>query len=204
MPQKKQKRAAGRGRSKQPLSDIPPPPPASPERSPSRHSDDDHLSDKESNVSPEVSVIETADPGAQDSSSSLATDEKLKRARKTACCLTDEEENSMLEFLEEHPLLWDIKLTDYRRTDKKNKLWDEQAAKLGKTADYLKGWFKSLRDNYTRLDKKKSGDGAPELTEREQWVKSSFGFMKPATRHCPEPVNSVSTCIRIVFSQSNN
>lgn len=98
----------------------------------------------------------------------------------------------MLEFLQENPMLWDIKLTDFRRTDKKNKLWEDQAARLGKTSDYLKGWFKSIRDNYTRLDKKKSGDGAPDLTEREKWLKDSLGFLKAATRHRPEPVNSVS------------
>ena len=65
---------------------------------------------------------------------------------------------STLEFLQENPMLWDIKLTDFRRTDKKNKIWDEQSKRLDKTPEYLKGWFKSLRDIYTRLDKKKSGD----------------------------------------------
>lgn len=102
----------------------------------------------------------------------------------------------MLEFLQENPMLWDIKLTDFRRTVKKNKIWDEQRKRLDKTPEYLKGWFKSLRDIYTRLDKKKSGDGAPDLTEREQWIKDNFSFMKAATRHRPEPVNSVSIRIR--------
>ncbi|XP_078322978.1 uncharacterized protein LOC111137035 [Crassostrea virginica] len=102
---------------------------------------------------------------------------------------------SMLEFLQENSMLWDIKLTDFRRTDKKNKIWDEQSKRLGKTPEYLKGWFKSLRDIYTRLDKKKSGDGAPDLTEREQWIKDNFSFMKAATRHRPEPVNSVKAVI---------
>ena len=107
----------------------------------------------------------------------------------------------MLEFLQENPMLWDIKLTDFRRTDKKNKIWDEQSKRLDKTPEYLKGWFKSLRDIYTRLEKKKSRDGAPDLTEREQWIKDNFSFMKAATRHRPEPVNSVSIRTSIYYKR---
>ena len=76
----------------------------------------------------------------------------------------------MLEFLQENPIIWDTKKIDYRRTDKKMKLWADKAEELGKTVDHLQGWYRSLRDTHTRLDKTKSGDGAPDLTEREQWV----------------------------------
>ena len=41
---------------------------------------------------------------------------------------------------------------------------------MDKTSQFLSGWVKSLRDNHTRLDKKKSGDGGLELTEREEWI----------------------------------
>ena len=100
----------------------------------------------------------------------------------------------MCEFLRENAFLWDIKKTDYRRVDKKAKFWEDQATSkcMGKTAEHLQGWFKSLRDTHTRLDKKKSSDGAPELTEREQWVKTNFGFVKTVFRHNAEPVNSES------------
>ena len=63
---------------------------------------------------------------------------------------------------------------------------------MEKTADTLKGWFRSLRDTHTRLDKKKSGDGAPDLTERAEWIISKFVFLKTVTRHRPEPLQSVS------------
>lgn len=98
----------------------------------------------------------------------------------------------MCDFLRENAILWDIKRTDYRRVDKKAKLWEDQAKIIGKTVEHLQGWFKSLRDTHTRLHKKKSGDGAPELTEREQWVKANFSFLKSVVRHHAEPVNSVS------------
>ena len=48
-------------------------------------------------------------------------------------------------------LLLDIKKTDYRRVDKKAKLWEDQDKAMGKTVEHLQGWFKSLRDTHTRL-----------------------------------------------------
>ena len=58
-------------------------------------------------------------------------------------------------------------------------IWEDQAQRLDNTSELLRGWFKSLRDNHTRLDKKKkSGDGAPELTEREEWIMAKFEFLK--------------------------
>ena len=52
----------------------------------------------------------------------------------------------MLEFFQENPMRWGIKLIDCRRRDKKNKIWDEQSKRLDNTPEYLKGWFKSPRD----------------------------------------------------------
>ena len=67
-----------------------------------------------------------------------------------------------------NPMLWNVKMTDYRNKGKKNKVWDDKAELMGRTVENLKGWFGSLRDTHTRLDKKKGGDGAANLTEREQ------------------------------------
>ena len=72
-----------------------------------------------------------------------------------------EEEELMCEFLLENSMIWDIKKkNDYRRIDKKAKLWEDQAIAMARTVEHLQGWFKSLRDVHTRLHKKKSGDGA--------------------------------------------
>jgi hypothetical protein len=121
--------------------------------------------------------------------------EKKKRAKKTAYSLTVEEEKSMLEFLQENDILWDIKKTDYRNKVKKEKIWQDQAIQMGKTPEHLQGWFRSLRDTNTRLDKKKSGDGTPELTERDTWIIQNFKFLKQTVRHRPEPAKSVSVNI---------
>lgn len=179
MPKKTTKRAgkkslgSSRGRGRRVATPSPPPSPQPP-------SDIDDAASVASQASSVASV------------GSIASHGKKKRAKKTQFCLDVQEEQAMCDFLRENTILWDIKKTDYRRVDKKSKVWEDQAMAMGKTVEHLQGWFKSLRDTYTRLDKKKSGDGAPELTEREQWVKANFSFLKTVVRHHAEPVKSVS------------
>ena len=105
----------------------------------------------------------------------------------------------MLEFIIDNPVLWNVKMTDYRQKDKKDKIWEDQAQLMEKTSDTLKGWFRSLRDTHTRLDKKKSGDSSPNLTEREEWIMSKFVFLKTVTRHRSEPLQSVSIQLFYIF-----
>ena len=52
----------------------------------------------------------------------------------------------MCDFLHVNASLWDIKKTEYRRVDKKAKLWEDQGNAMGKSVQHLQGWFKSLRD----------------------------------------------------------
>lgn len=197
MPPKKSRRIAQRGIQKKTARTEPAPSPKRSSSSSDTNSEDESRfrTRDDSNDSPVESLAASATPVAE-SEESFSTQIQQKRTKKSQYCLQIEEEKSMLDFFSENPMLWDIKLTDFRRTDKKNKLWAEQAEIMGKTAEYLKGWYKSLRDIYTRLDKKKSGDGAPELTEREQWVKDNFRFIKAHTRHRPEPVKSVSVILQ--------
>ena len=61
---------------------------------------------------------------------------KKKSAKKTDCSLVVEQEQMMLEFLQKNPVLWNCKMTDYRRSDKKGKLLEDQAALMGKTCKY--------------------------------------------------------------------
>uniref|UniRef100_UPI00358EA23D uncharacterized protein n=1 Tax=Myxine glutinosa TaxID=7769 RepID=UPI00358EA23D len=161
-------------------------------RSPSPHSGDGSRASRASSVDSDAASVA--------STSSRQSDDKTKkkrRAKKTACSLSVQDEELMLEFLQDNPVLWNMNMTDYRRTKKKGKIWEDQAQRMGKTSELLRGWFKSLRDNHTRLDKKKSGDGAPELAEREEWIMAKFGFLKTVIRHCPEPCNSVKATIDV-------
>ena len=120
---------------------------------------------------------------------------KQKKSKTTQFWLRVEDEQVMCDFLHDNTMIWDIKTNDYRRVDKKAKLWEDQAQSMGQTVEHLQGWFKSMRDIHTRLLKKKSGDGAPELTEREHWLLRNFVFLKAVVRHRPQPVSSVRATI---------
>jgi len=50
----------------------------------------------------------------------------------------------------------------------------------------LSTWYKSTRSRYGRILKKKSGDGAAELTERDLWVNAKFKFLKVHLHDVPK------------------
>ena len=45
------------------------------------------------------------------------------------------------------------------------------------------------------MSKKRSGDGAPEFTQREAWILESFALLKKVVRHRSEPIDSVKKAI---------
>ena len=99
----------------------------------------------------------------------------------------------MVQFLVDKPMLWDKKLSDYKHTDVKNRVWKEQANLMGKTDSHLIGWFKGLHDGWVQIDKKQKSGAAPfDPTEREVWMRGNFSFLMKVVFHCPEPVSCVS------------
>ncbi|KAK6190706.1 hypothetical protein SNE40_002509 [Patella caerulea] len=92
--------------------------------------------------------------------------------------INTEEEESMVEWLKEHPLLYNKKLSSNKDKGKKDSLWSEQATLLGKDVSNIMVWYQSIRTRYGRLSKKKSGSGAGELTDRDNWILEKFDFLK--------------------------
>ncbi|XP_041354914.1 uncharacterized protein LOC121372581 [Gigantopelta aegis] len=135
-----------------------------------------------SHATSEAPVTETGRAEVQDSDdtdrSSVAS-QKTKKA-KVVTDLTTEEEESMVEWLEAYPILYNKKLQAYKDTAKKERLWMEKATEMGKSVLVLKTWYTSLRSRFGRL-KKKSGDEATEaeMTERDLWIVRRFEFLCP-------------------------
>ena len=103
----------------------------------------------------------------------------------------------MVDWLEDNPILWNTLMMDYKCPDKKKKLWEDQAAFMGKSYETIFTWYTSARDTHTKLLKTKSGSGAQHLTERESWLlefkfKFKFKFQKVVQRTKAAPVKSVS------------
>ncbi|KAJ3610043.1 hypothetical protein NHX12_022137 [Muraenolepis orangiensis] len=102
-------------------------------------------------------------------------------------------EDSLVEFFRENEMLWNSQ--KHRNKAKRQRILETKATELEIGVDHLWTWFKSLRDMFTRLDRKKSGEGQQQLTERETWIKAKFGFFHRAVNHRSKPVQSLKAII---------
>ena len=82
----------------------------------------------------------------------------------------------MVEWIQGHECLYNTKLNVYKDKQKKDKLWNDKAEQMGTTSQTLQVWYRSLRTRYGRLQK--SGQGATEMTKRDEWVLGQFSFLK--------------------------
>ena len=69
--------------------------------------------------------------------------------------LSPEEEQDMVEWFESNPILYNRKLSSWKETVKKEKLWSDKSVEMGKTVDVIKIWYASLRCRYGKLKKKR-------------------------------------------------
>ncbi|WAR21715.1 hypothetical protein MAR_015689 [Mya arenaria] len=124
-----------------------------------------------------------SDPKRGNAKSRIATKSdspccKTKRSRLVRSDLTPEEEEAMVDWLREHPLLFNKRLSLYKDKGKKDALWAEQARKLGKEVVLLTVWYRSIRTRYGKLARPKSGAGTGDRTERDIWIMGKFDFLK--------------------------
>ena len=104
-----------------------------------------------------------------------------KKKAKTHTHLTIDQEEDMVDWLKAHEVLYSKKLDGYNDTNKKAFLWQQQAEVMDVNVDELKIWYTSPRTRFTKLKKKKSGDSAPDHSERDQWVLDKFAFLATFT-----------------------
>ncbi|KAH3867713.1 hypothetical protein DPMN_030846 [Dreissena polymorpha] len=120
---------------------------------------------------------------------------KLKKNKLTTRSdLSSSEKEVMIEWLKEHPILYNKKLSSYKDKAKKDSLWNEQAVLLEKDVSILHVWYRSIRTRFGKLAKLKSGSGSGERTECDLWVLENFKFFKSHIHGVqPRTVVSVST-----------
>ncbi len=88
----------------------------------------------EPQVSQEGSIGDTSIPRTQ-------PDQMKKRIKRTSVILTDADEALVVEWLADHPLMYNKKIKEYEETDKKEKLWEELGEELGFTGRHKLNFY---------------------------------------------------------------
>ena len=104
-----------------------------------------------------------------------------KRARVCAT-FTYSQENAIVEFVKEHPELYDKEHGRFHDRQRKEALWTEISAELKLQPFDVRRWFESQRTRYGKLYKLQSGQAPREMTKRQSWVYQQMGFLKTHIR----------------------
>ena len=104
-----------------------------------------------------------------------------KRARVCAT-FTDSQETAIVEFVKEHPELYDKEHARFHDRQKKEALWAEISAELKLQPFDVRRWFESQQTRYGKLSKLQSDQAPREMTKRQSWVYQQMGFLKTHIR----------------------
>ena len=104
-----------------------------------------------------------------------------KRARVCAA-FTDSQEISIVEFVKQHPELYDKEHPRFHDRTRREALWAEISAALKLQPFDVRCWFESQRTRYGKLSKLQSGQASREMTKRQSWVYQQMGFLKTHIR----------------------
>ena len=104
-----------------------------------------------------------------------------KRARVCAT-FTDSQENAIVEFVKEHPELYDKEHGRFHDRQRKEALWAEISAELKLQLFDVRRWFESQITHYGKLSKLQSGQAPREMTKRQSWVYQQMCFLKTHIR----------------------
>ena len=123
------------------------------------HADTADTTDTVNEANPDQ--LETEEPGGEGP--------RKRVGPRTVTNFTEEEKDLIIDFLQQNPVLYSKRLTGYKDTAAKDRLWAEQASQMNRTASELKTWYESMRTKLGKLKKaaKKSGQAAGSFTATE-------------------------------------
>ena len=100
-----------------------------------------------------------------------------KRCR-LVTAFTDKEEDAIIEFLQNHPEIYNKEHERYTDKYHKEALWVEIATELKLDANDVKRWYTSKRTTFGKVSKNKSGQAPASFTPRQKWVYDRMSFMR--------------------------
>ena len=113
----------------------------------------------------------------------IAARKKRKNKPYYYAALTETQKEEVIDWLKENPSIYSKRLTDYKDSQNKEKLWEDKATEMGVEVAALKTFYKSNRTQMSRLKRTvgKSGEGAEkfeDLSATDKWVWEKFFFLK--------------------------
>ena len=104
------------------------------------------------------------------------------KTARVCATFTDSQEVSIVEFVKQHPELYDKEHPRFHDRTKREALWAEISAELKLQPFDVRRWFESQRTRYGKLSKLQSGQALREMTKRQSWVYQQMGFLKTHIR----------------------
>ena len=90
---------------------------------------------------------------------------------------TDREEDAIIEFLQNHPEIYNKEHERYADKYHKEALWVHIAKKLRLDVNDVKCWYTSKRTTFGKVSKNKSGQAPASYTPRHKWVYDRMSFI---------------------------
>ena len=100
-----------------------------------------------------------------------------KRAR-VCGTFTGSQEISIVEFVKQHPELYNKEHPRFHDRTRREALWAEISAELKLQPFDVRRWFKSQQTRYGKLSKLQSGQAPREMTNKQFLVYQQMGFLK--------------------------
>ena len=99
-----------------------------------------------------------------------------KKKKSVSKTLSLEQEQRLAEWFSDRSLFYDQKVKSFKDKHLKNAMIDEQAKNFNLTGHELWQWWNSMRTMSGKINKKKSGQARIDMTPRQTWLVTNFGF----------------------------
>ena len=106
-----------------------------------------------------------------------STQSRQKKGQMESIFLSNSDEEAIVEFVKQHDELYHKTNNSFKDKQKKERLEKSLAATRNLPVKTVKKWFETQCTRYGKLTQTKSGQAAEKSTERQTWLKDSFGFL---------------------------
>ena len=106
-----------------------------------------------------------------------------KRSKKPPVLFTAEQEQKLVDVLLDNEILYNKNLMDYKDRSKREAMWAKFCEEKNLDKDACQKWFQNQCTSFRKVTHMKSGQGEPQLTERQKWTRDNFHLLRDHIVH---------------------